>query len=86
MTVQSAGSDQAAACVFCERPVGTASPSCQAFARARVAAHRACCGCAAWTGWVRTVLSALDLDSLPIERWEGEGGQATTPAGRDTAC
>jgi hypothetical protein len=85
MSLQPAGSDQAVACLFCERPVGTASPSCQAFARAGVAAHRARCGCAVWTGWVRTVLSGLDLDFLPVERWEGEGGQDTTPAARDTA-
>jgi hypothetical protein len=80
MTVQPASSDQAPACLFCDRPVGTSSPSCQAFARAGVAAHQACCGCAAWSGWVRSGPAARDLDSLPTERCDGEDGRDKTPA------
>lgn len=81
MTGQPASSDQARACLFCERPVGTSSRSCQAFARAGVAAHRTCCGCAAWGGWVRPGLAARDLDSLPTtERCKGEDRRDKTPA------
>jgi hypothetical protein len=87
MTGQPASSDRALACLFCERPVGTSSQSCQAFARAGVAAHRACCGCATWGGWVRPGLAARDLDSLPTERCDREHGREKTPAAaRGTSC
>jgi hypothetical protein len=48
-------------CLFCERPVGGDTAHCPAFARARIFAHQTCCGCAAWAGWARPGLPALDL-------------------------
>jgi hypothetical protein len=40
-------------CLFCERLDGGDTAHCPAFARAGTFAHQACCGCAAWVGWVR---------------------------------
>jgi hypothetical protein len=49
MIIQSAGGDQAAACLFCGRRVAWIERRCPAFALAGVAAHAGCCG-----GWTTT--------------------------------
>ena len=59
-------------CLFCDRPVADKSECCPAFARAGVAAHRACCGCAAWAGWIRSGLPVPDSDA-PSAEWPDLG-------------
>jgi hypothetical protein len=67
--------DSGRGCLFCNQPVTDRSESCPAFSLAGVAAHRACCGCAAWAGWVRPGLSALDLTVRLNAATQGSGAR-----------